>query len=398
MAPAAERNSVLATASLRGSALCLALSDSTDGWLAELFERAVGRPGVDPRSFALAAVGGYGRRELSPQSDIDVVLLTAPRVDAGSVAEALWYPVWDEGLKLGHAVRTVNDAVDLASGDLDTATSLLSLRHIAGEPSLTSELVERSDAQWRKGARRWLSELSRTVRERHARAGDTAFLLEPDLKDGRGGLRDVHAVHWAQAAQAVMLAGDDEAFTDAYAVLLDARVELHRRTGRRGDVLLLQEQDGVADALGYTDADTFMGQLAAAARTIAWRSDEVWERVDAAGKTRSPLAGLFRRERPEVLGGGITLRDGEVHLDTTGVRCRRSPNGPSRSGTRGPKAPRNCSRACGSPARPPSTWSSRWTRSGCGAASCPNGTGCGPNRNATPITRSPWTVTCARRR
>jgi [protein-PII] uridylyltransferase len=319
MAPAAERNSVLATASLRGSALCLALSDSTDGWLAELFERAVARPGVDPASFALAAVGGYGRRELSPQSDIDVVLLTAPRVDAGSVAEALWYPVWDEGLKLGHAVRTVNDAVDLASGDLDTATSLLSLRHIAGEPSLTSELVERSDAQWRKGARRWLSELSRTVRERHARAGDTAFLLEPDLKDGRGGLRDVHAVHWAQAAQAVMLAGDDEAFTDAYAVLLDARVELHRRTGRRGDVLLLQEQDGVADALGYTDADTFMGQLAAAARTIAWRSDEVWERVDAAGKTRSPLAGLFRRERPEVLGGGITLRDGEVHLDTSAV-------------------------------------------------------------------------------
>ena len=319
VAPAADRNSVLGTPALRGSALCLALSDCTDAWLAELFERAVSQLGVDPSSFALAAVGGYGRRELSPQSDIDVMLLTSPRADASGVAEALWYPVWDEGLKLGHAVRTVADAIDLARGDLDTATSLLSLRHIAGELALTEELAERSDGQWRKDARRWLAELSRTVRERHGRAGDTAFLLEPDLKDGRGGLRDVHAVHWAQAAQAVMLAGDDEAFTDAYAVLLDARVELHRRTGRRGDVLVLQEQDGVAESLGYPDADAFMGKLAAAARTIAWRSDEVWERVDAVGRSRSGLAGLWRRDRAQQISPGITLRDGEVHLDASAV-------------------------------------------------------------------------------
>jgi [protein-PII] uridylyltransferase len=312
MAPAADRQLVLSTPSLTGSALCAELSDCTDAWLAELFAKAVaGRP-AGGSGFALAAVGGYGRRELSPQSDIDVVLICAPKADPAEVAEALWYPVWDEGLKLGHAVRTVAEALDLAGGDLDTATSLLALRHIAGDADLSAELAERSSALWRKKASRWLAELSASVRRRHARAGDTAFLLEPDLKDGRGGLRDVHAVHWAEAARSVMLDGDDAAFTDAYAVLLDARVELHRRTGRRGDVLALQEQDAVAEALGYADADAFMHRLSAAARTIAWRSDEVWERVDASltSSVVGALASRFRSER--VLSAGVVLRQGQV--------------------------------------------------------------------------------------
>ena len=314
MAPAADRTAVLATPDLRGSALCLALSDCTDAWLSGLFDAAMAGRGAPVRGFALAAVGGYGRRELSPQSDIDVILIVSPKVDAEAVAQALWYPVWDEGLKLGHAVRTVAEALTLAEDDLDTATSLLAIRHIAGDRALTDELAERSTAAWQKRWKRWLGELSASVRTRHAKSGDAAFLLEPDLKDGRGGLRDVHAVHWAQAARPVMLAGDDAAFTDAYAVLLDARVELHRRTGRRGDVLLLQEQDAVAKALGYPDADAFMHRLSAAARTIAWRSDEVWERVDASLESSflSGVTSRLRGDRPPT--DGMAVRDGRLHL------------------------------------------------------------------------------------
>jgi [protein-PII] uridylyltransferase len=323
MAPATQRQLVLATESLTGAALCRSLSDCTDAWLAELFHAAVAgsaRSADGSTGFSLVAVGGYGRRELSPQSDIDVVLLTSGRSDPSAVAEALWYPVWDEGLKLGHAVRTVTEAVDLAGSDLDTATSMLAVRHIAGDRSLTDELADRSVAVWRKRSSKWLAQLSASVRRRHAGAGDAAFLLEPDVKDGRGGLRDVHAVHWAEAARSVMLDGDDVAFTDAYAVLLDARVELHRRTGRRGDILLLQEQDAVAEALGYSDADAFMRRFSEAARTIAWRSDEVWERVDAslsasvatsvATSVASSLTGRFRRER--VVGPGVVLRQGQL--------------------------------------------------------------------------------------
>ena len=312
MAPATQRQQVLATESLTGSALCRSLSDCTDAWLSELFDAAVAHNPGGPSGFALVAVGGYGRRELSPQSDIDVVLLVSGRTDPAPVAEALWYPVWDEGLKLGHAVRTVTEAVDLASSDLDTATSMLAVRHIAGDTSLTNELAERSLAMWRKRASKWLAQLSTSVRRRHAGAGDAAFLLEPDVKDGRGGLRDVHAVHWAEAARSVMLDGDDAAFTDAYAVLLDARVELHRRTGRRGDILLLQEQDAVAAALGYSDADAFMRRFSEAARTIAWRSDEVWERIDAtlAASVTNSLTGRFRRHRE--VQPGVVLRDGQL--------------------------------------------------------------------------------------
>jgi [protein-PII] uridylyltransferase len=315
MAPGPLRQQVLDTPTLRGSALCRALSDHTDGWFASLFAEALG--GADPGGFALAAVGGYGRRELSPQSDIDVLLITTRRTDVSAMAEALWYPVWDEGLKLGHAVRTVDEALDLASGDLDTATSLLALRHVAGDPALSHHLAERALALWRKRADRWLGELSASVRSRHRRAGDAAFLLEPDLKDGRGGLRDVHAIRWAQAARPVMLAGDDDALSSAYSVLLDARVELHRRTGRRGDVLLLQEQDAVARSLGFADTDTYMRQLSAAARNIAWRSDEVWERVDASLEGPSlPVIGRRLKRRPEVaLAAGVVLRDGRVHID-----------------------------------------------------------------------------------
>ncbi|MGK2948677.1 MAG: [protein-PII] uridylyltransferase [Acidimicrobiales bacterium] len=293
---------------LVGGELCRAYSDLVDAWLAELLEGAEAECGSG--GVALVAVGGYGRAELSFQSDIDVVLLHAGRADIGTLADRVWYPIWDEGLKLGHAVRTTREALTLAGDDLDTATSLLQVRHLAGDQDLTDTLAAKALDQWRKRSKRWLQELSVRVRRRHDTAGEVAFLLEPDLKEGRGGLRDVHALRWAEAARSLLWEGDDPALDAAYATLLSARVELHRRTGRPGDRLLLEDQDAVAEALAEASADALMHSVATAARTIAWRSDDAWQRIDAS--LTGPLGWRARRDKP--LGPGLVLRDGEVHL------------------------------------------------------------------------------------
>ena len=308
MAAAPDRASLRADRALVGRALCRRHSELVDRWMADLFDEATEQIGSAGR--ALVAVGGYGRAELSLGSDIDVLLLHDGRPDIGAVADRIWYPVWDEGVKLGHAVRTPKEALALASDDLDTATSLLQVRHLAGDRALTDDLGERALLQWQKRAKRWLGELARRVEARHAKAGEVAFLLEPDLKEGRGGLRDVHALHWAEAAKNLLWAGDDAALDAAYELLLSARVELHRRTERSSDVLLLEEQDAVAEALGLASADALMHEVATAARTIAWRSDDAWTRIEAS--LAGPLGFWSRRDKP--LGPGLALRDGEVHL------------------------------------------------------------------------------------
>jgi len=293
--------------SLVGRTLCEAYAERADAYLQDLFATATaGRAG----RIALVALGGYGRRELSLQSDLDVLLLHDGSRNVGEVANAVWYPVWDDGLKLGHAVRTTREALALAAEDLDSATAMLQARHLAGDEALTAELRRQVDALWAKRADRFLGQLADRVRERHARAGEVAFLLEPDLKDGRGGLRDVHSLHWAGRARPVLWDGDDAALAAAYDVLLEVRVELHRSTGRFGDVLLLQEQDGVARALGHRDADVLMRHVSEAARTIAFRSDDTWRRIEHA--LRGSRSILARRSR--ALGADVVQRHGQLHL------------------------------------------------------------------------------------
>ena len=288
-----------------------------DRWLAGVYEAATG--GRPPAGIALVAVGGYGRGELAPQSDLDLVLIhdgkAKDKQHVPGLAERIWYPIWDQGLKLGHSVRTVAEALKLAGDDLDTATSLLDVRHLAGDPSVSHDLAARATGQWRKDDRRWLVELGRSVADRHQTTGEVAFLLEPNVKSGRGGLRDVHALGWARAAGVELLAGDEQRVAQAYAVLLDSRVELHRRTGRPMDVLLLEEQDGVAAALGQADADALMAQVSSAGRTIAWVSDETWFR--GGGSVGRPRTRRWRAEREApaaAVAPGLALVDGEIQL------------------------------------------------------------------------------------
>ena len=270
--------------------------------------------GLAVEGLALVAVGGYGRRELCPGSDLDLILLhrggRRDRADLARVAERLWYPIWDRGVKLGNAVRTVKEAVGLASSDLNTATSQLDTRLLVGDPALAGELSRRAADQWRATAARWLGALRESVAERHQRAGEVAFLLEPDLKEGRGGLRDVHALRWAEAARRILLEGDDDSLEAAHGTVLEVRVELQRRTGKGKDRLLLQEQDAVAEALADADADRLMARLSSAARTIAWTSDESWDRIGSS--LRGPRGRVSAADRH--VGPGLVLREGLVEL------------------------------------------------------------------------------------
>ena len=134
-----DRGSLVADASLTGASWCRAYSDLVDAWFAKLLQDAAGSVAV--HGIALVAVGGYGRAELCPHSDIDVMLLHGGTGDVKAIADRLWYPIWDEGLKLGHSVRTAKEALSLAQDDLDTATALLSTRHLAGDPSLTDTTI-----------------------------------------------------------------------------------------------------------------------------------------------------------------------------------------------------------------------------------------------------------------
>jgi [protein-PII] uridylyltransferase len=302
------RAEVVADCSLRGRAFCRALSDATDDLLRALFEEATGGDGA---GLSLVATGGYGRRELAPGSDLDVWLLHDGKRDVGAIAERLWYPIWDAGLKLGHAVRTTKDALELAAQDLDTGTAALSARWVTGDRGPATAFIEPAAERWRKRGARWLDTLYERVVARHGQAGEVAFLLEPDLKEGRGGLRDIHALCWAENARPVMLPGDEDALRAAEDTLLDVRVELHRISGRASDVLVLERQDEVAAALGDDDADALMARIATAGRAVAWISDEVWRRETTAPRLSRTKA--FRRDR--YVRVGIALRDREIQVD-----------------------------------------------------------------------------------
>ena len=297
-----RREAALADRSVGGREYCHRLAQATDEWIVALAEQARVEHPRAPR-FALIAVGGYGRGELSPQSDIDLVLIHQSKQNLEPIASAIWYPIWDAGLKLGHAVRTIDEHLALAKTDLDTATALLTARVVAGYDKLADQVVEAGLANWTKRKKRWLTELAGRVRARQQGAGEVAYILEPDLKDGHGGIRDCQSLWWAECGGLQLSDDDNRVLNECYDLLLSARVALHRATSRKGDTLRLEDQDAAAAAAGLPDADAFMAEIAAAARTVAWITDELWSRLD---KT---TGGSPREVAP-----GVMFIDGEMEL------------------------------------------------------------------------------------
>ena len=235
-----------------------------------------------PAGAALVAVGGYGRSELSPCSDLDVVLVAQDGYDdrlLTALAERLWYPLWDANIRIDHAVRTESELRTTVADDIRVALGALDLRPIAGDTTMTLGIRSTMLADWRRSAKRRLPELVELTRERWDRVGDLAHATTPDLKEARGGLRDLSVLRAMLASWLVDVPSSelDRLGHD----LLEIRDALQETTGRHTDRLVADYADEVAARIGLRGSDALrqalqvtgrgIGHLTAVAmRNVAW--------------------------------------------------------------------------------------------------------------------------------
>lgn len=311
---ASMRNEVARRPGLDGPGRRAALSDATDEWLRELFEpaRASAR-----QAMCLVAVGGYGRRELTLGSDLDLVLLhSGDDTEAAEAADLLWYPIWDSGVSLDHSVRTPAEARRVAADDIRAVLGLLDLRVVAGDADLAAQTSAEVLADWRASAERRLPDLHAMVADRRARFGEVGQMVEPNLKESYGGLRDATILAGISASWITDV--PHSGWEGSVGFLLDVRESLHRLTGAPGDVLLMQEQAAVArDLVGVDDPDALLRAVYDSARAVAYASDVAWHRVERiiAGRRRRsirPLRGRGPIRLP--LAEGVVMQEGEAVL------------------------------------------------------------------------------------
>ena len=278
-----------------------------DAALRELTEAAIAPGG----GLTLVAVGGYGRREMSPHSDVDLLCLVQPRSEiTPATLRGLLYPLWDAGFQVGHAVRTAKEAVEHAAKDLDAATSLLSARLVAGDAGPFDELIDRRRRWLAKSARALVRAIVSSTEARHAARDRAGWSLAPDLKDDAGGLRDLHALGWLGSVTGDVL----EELADERAVLLAAREALHSQSKRKLDRLRIDLQPAVARELGCDDADSLMEPVHSSARSVEHRTRRVLNDLAGRGPRRSGTA--------IEVAPGVRFEDGALNLagsaDATG--------------------------------------------------------------------------------
>ena len=295
-------------------ALRTALVDLHDFWLASRCAAI----GLTDRA-SLVAVGALGRRELAPYSDLDLVLLHDGRKDVDRLAEELWYPLWNSGIGLDHSVRTPGQAVQVAATDLRAAFGLLEARHLAGDPELSEKVGSAVRQAWRAGIRGRFEEIAEGAQERWRKSGDVAHRVEPDLKSGHGGLRDVQLIDALAAAQLVDRPSRD--VLDGRDLLLNVRTELHRMAGRARDVLRAQDADEVAASLDIADRFELARALSGAARSVAFAA-EVGLRQARNALPRRGLAALRRPPVRRPLDSGVVEH---ARRGRAGARCHRRP-------------------------------------------------------------------------
>ncbi|MFF5989017.1 [protein-PII] uridylyltransferase [Prauserella flavalba] len=298
---------------LGATALRAALVDLYEFWLS----KAAAAAGVDTAEpgVALVAVGGLGRRELVPFSDLDLVLVHNGNPDIGEIADALWYPLWDARVGLDHSVRTPGEALKVASEDLRTAMGLLDARHLAGDEELTQRLASAARDHWRRTARKRLPELAEATRTRWRRSGEIAQSAEPDLKYGRGGLRDLGLLEAFAVAQ--LTDRPNEELRAARELLLDVRTELRRELRRDRDVLGAGDAELVAGALELGDRFSLARKLSGAGRAVGYAVDVALRAAIEPPKTR-----FGRRPSRTPLDDGVVLHGNEVALARDAVPAR----------------------------------------------------------------------------
>ncbi|MBW2455362.1 MAG: [protein-PII] uridylyltransferase, partial [Deltaproteobacteria bacterium] len=323
---------------LPGDALGRSLGQShaavLDGLLSALFPAALAAADATADGIALAAVGGYGRGAMALGSDLDARLLCRDLDTAQRVAETLLYPLWDAGLDVGHQVVTCADLLADARQDLKTATALLDWRFIAGDRRLSEELRQRALGGIFSAAElpTLLAKLGQEVAHRHERFGGSVYMLEPDVKNGRGALRDLDVAWWVARARwnvgdldklvpfGLLVPRQLAAVEEARELLWRIRNILHGAAGRRSDRLSFDQQESIARKLGYGSRGTpptgtpavgeaverLMSDYYRAARTISRFRELIADRAMPALKRRRP--------KLEKLGGGLQLFDGQATL------------------------------------------------------------------------------------
>jgi [protein-PII] uridylyltransferase len=217
---------------------------------------------------AILAVGGYGRGEMAPRSDVDIAFLTPARQTSWGeqVIESMLYALWDLGLKVGHSSRSLDDMVRQAKADVTVRTALLEARRVAGDGDLAAEAFRRFKAEVQRGTERQFIADKLAEREaRHRKMGDTRYVVEPNVKEGKGGLRDLQALFWigkyvydVQLAAQLVDAGlftraEYRRFHRADSFFQAVRCHLHLATGRAEDRLTFDVQREIAERMRFAD-------------------------------------------------------------------------------------------------------------------------------------------------
>ncbi len=253
-----------------GVEACRKISGAMDELLSVLHDRARARfrASASDTSYRMSvvAVGGYGRRELCPHSDVDLLFLHGYKVDrfVESMTEWMLYPLWDLGLEVGHSVRNIKETIRLAGADDSIRTALLDHRLVTGDDSLYGESTRDLDRfLYFQAGDKFIEKKIREMRSRHAKVGSTVYLLEPNVKEGRGGLRDLQTAVWGARIKykcddlaelrrkGVLGARTVEAIRHVLDYLLRVRNELHYLQGKKADVLGFEVQERLAERFRY---------------------------------------------------------------------------------------------------------------------------------------------------
>jgi [protein-PII] uridylyltransferase len=318
----------------RGSVVNEAHSDLIDALVRRLFELAEAayfdEGGEDPSEFCVAAVGGYARREMNIQSDVDLLFLYRDQVTpyVKAVSEQLQMWLWDSQVTVGGATRTINDTIRLARDDISVCTALLAPRFLAGSGMLFHQFARLVQTRLLDKPELFVADQIVAMHERHTRYGDSLYLLQPNVKEGAGGLRDYHAAFWAmQAAQPGAHHREDflrhglltaDEIADAGAALdfqWRVRNELHLHVGRKHDQLSFDLQEHVAKAFGYESesddglpVETLMGDYYRHARNLLNSASLVMEQCLARVRQKP------RRRRVQHVEDGLRIADGQLEI------------------------------------------------------------------------------------
>ena len=284
-------------------------SDASDRELIDLFHGALAASGITERQISLAAVGGFGRGELSPGSDLDI-LFTHIGLTEKSLSvfiKSMLNPLWSEGRQIDYSVRTRSETRRISKGDIKVIFGLLDIRHIAGNHDLTLGVAADAGKQWRRRIRTYLPMVKESIELRTRTSGELAFLLEPDIKESRGGLRDINTIRSLAKSEFIPVSLDRLAAAEA--LFSSVRDCLHGVTGRSRDQLLLTEQDAVAAAMGFADADILMHEVSKAARSVDYVMQLMWSSIE---NRVHPIS--LRRSKPIPIAKGLERLRSEISV------------------------------------------------------------------------------------